>query len=693
MRFLSLNKQLGHRWPALIMAIIMANAMEAYSLTSFGYVSSSQPPPSYVSATCSFTATGGNVCLRVQSSDAATCEPIPAGCTAILGYIYLSHSNFSVGNCECSGGYVEKEGFGGSISVSGSASCGHNNSGCKGGHGSYYCTANYSLNCDGEIIPKLPSCSDFVSVNALQCEGGKGLWSLGGSVANYFGSFLPDPETGWSTSITTGAVILSAAYHYAESPNYTPNGSECSIEDGHWYYEHIVCPLGLAKNEEPPDPPEDPSFPDPPSDAPLCEQNPDHPWCSSLEQHCQLFPGSISCCHLTNTCPESPPDPEWCQQIPTPPGCENSGGGDNGGDNPGDNVGSSSSYVSWCDRAENKNTEYCLSNNSAGSGGGTGGGTSANSGGDNGVAPGGVNPGADGGDSTGGIACKDIANCNWATIGNQLEQMQIDRESRDSLKSIVNALKAGHKLSQDQIEQLRAMKTSLDELNVDLNTGFSGVIESIANGFSNLGNQLASLFDGLGGGNNTSSGSQYPHLCDNPSNQHLVDCGGNGTNPGGGNSAGSGNSASSGNDCDGYEFECSGEKNILQGISDKLGDIHVALTGEGDGDYSEFTVNPDTSGMSGKANSLIAGGGRTAPIYTDTEIGALIPIPKSGQCPVITHDVKFGGKSTQVKFDFNNLVPGSPVNLAIFLKTVMLLIVYFANVFTMVAIFRSGGTK
>jgi hypothetical protein len=138
----------------------------------------------------------------------------------------------------------------------------------------------------------------------------------------------------------------------------------------------------------------------------------------------------------------------------------------------------------------------------------------------------------------------------------------------------------------------------------------------------------------------------------------------------------------------------------LDGILGAIGSIG-GEPGEGEGgcvgngclDSAGGFGAADTSGFGGKANYLIGGGGRGFSPYTDQQIGSLIPIPSGGQCPVIEGDIGIGGITRHVSFDFNSLVPGSPVNVALFIKTVLLITVYFINVFTMISIFRSGGRK
>jgi hypothetical protein len=698
------SMKMSLRCPALITALVMAIATEAYSVVTHSYFISGFENGStfcvgrssnYDTRSCSYSVNGST--LTLETIGASNTYSLPAG-ASVVSASWVSSCQMSV--CGVSP-------FG-----SGAGSCSippfeHAFTGPSSYAWRINCILNLIFNTD-----VLPPCSQPISISVSQCKGGTGLWASGGTPADMFGSFTPDPETGFRTS-TTGAVILSAAWYDSNAPGteLNPNGSECTVDTGH-RYEYIVCPLGLAD----PDPDEDPVI-DPPADPPfpdLCVANPDHPNCRTLDEHCALFPESISCpsaCQVNPSLPwcnsDPPPDPAFCDQIPAPPGCNDPPPHDPPDDPP--------EYVPFCERPENASTEYCRNLNS-GSGGDPppdgpppGSGDNGPGGGGNLIGPGGINPGAassssgDPGEGPGGISCKDLANCNWATIGNQLEQMAIDREQMDTLKAIVNALRDGHNLSKDQISKLQAMKQSLDSLSHDLNTGFTGVAQSLKNGFDGVVSAVGELIDkvvalgkssGDGPGDGDSAGSgDYPHICDNPGNQHLVQCGGNG-NPGGGDSAGSGNS-----DCDGYEFECSGEKGILTGIKDKLGDIYDGLFG-GDGGgviselASEFGGAADTSGMSGKANSLIAGGGRTTSIYTDGEIGALIPIPRSGQCPVISGKLGGGGLGeADVKFDFNDLAPGSNFNLAMFVKSILLLMVYFANVFSMIAIFRSGGNR
>jgi len=55
--------------------------------------------------------------------------------------------------------------------------------------------------------------------------------------------------------------------------------------------------------------------------------------------------------------------------------------------------------------------------------------------------PGGGSSGSSANDSTGGVSCKDLKNCDWSTLETQLVQLGVEKEVRDSIRSIIDWLK------------------------------------------------------------------------------------------------------------------------------------------------------------------------------------------------------------------------------------------------------------
>lgn len=131
---------------------------------------------------------------------------------------------------------------------------------------------------------------------------------------------------------------------------------------------------------------------------------------------------------------------------------------------------------------------------------------------------------------------------------------------------------------------------------------------------------------------------------------------------------------------------------MLDGIKDFFSDLFGKGDCEGDGCAPGGLGAGDTSGFSSKVNKMIAGGGKGFAPWTNSQIEALIPIKMaSGQCPVIDKQLSFFGTSIPFKIDFNNLVNG--FDWAKFMKSCLLITVYFINTFSMIQIFRSGGRK
>jgi len=275
---------------------------------------------------------------------------------------------------------------------------------------------------------------------------------------------------------------------------------------------------------------------------------------------------------------------------------------------------------------------------------------SSSSGSDENVSSGSGGSGSSGssgsGDSDGDGDCSSLNNCDWAKLDVQLQELGVAIEIRNIIYGIPNKL---DQLSQNEIDAIRGVRDAVGSLHASNSAGLADVS-------GKLDGILGALGDGTGTG------------------------GGIGGILGGIGSA------------------LDGVGGIVSNIASSLSDIKDGLFGDGDGtctgnDCGFGGTGVDTSGFGSKANSLIQGGGRGMSVYTDEQLGSLIPIPRSGQCPVIQGNINLGGTVTPVEFDFNNLIPGSPINVISFIRVFLLATVYFINVMTMLAIFRSGGRQ
>jgi hypothetical protein len=230
-----------------------------------------------------------------------------------------------------------------------------------------------------------------------------------------------------------------------------------------------------------------------------------------------------------------------------------------------------------------------------------------------------------------------LSDCDWAKESTHLQLLGVSRAMRDSMGDIIQLLRYGYNISQQQLVALQDFKNELVD---SYNAGSRDVVSAI----DALGNRLNAVDS-----SHAASNDSFLSSLDNMLKGYFV------------NSASSGGSSGSGG--------CSGDDCVPGGVGPA-----------------------DLSGLDGKANTIIQGGGKDFAVWSNSQIGSLIPGSISaGQCPVISHTVKFGGKSRAVKFDFNNLVPGSSFNLAAFMRAVLLISVYFLNIITMIRIFQSGG--
>jgi hypothetical protein len=491
-----------------------------------------------------------------------------------------------------------------------------------------------------------------------------------------------DSKTG-VVKFTSGAVgtveIVAAHIDLVDGPyNQYADGTKCSSPNS-LLNEYRICPKGLAPIDTVKT---DPSLVD-------CNATPSSPECTpSL---CEVFP-DLAYCQLqnssnSNSTPSSssrPPPSSDCSVNPSDPMCTgptsdfcdlhpnyteclhggppSSGSGTDGGT---DGTGGGSSGSGGGSSSGSGGTD-------GGTDGGTSpGGTSSNSGGSHGG--GSPNGGTDGGTDPNGADCAKLGNCDWAKQSTQVEIKGILQTIRDLAGSIYESVANGVSRIVEAI----------------------GSISGSGNGDGNgSGNGSGSGNSSGSGGNGDGNGGDYPSICANPANHHLLECGGSGSGNGSGKSSGSGDG-----DCDGYDVECyPGLTKSDYDCDGAVGFFRRVFTSDcgngydydSDGDYGFGGTGVDTSGASSKANSLIAGGGRID-IYTQSEIGSMVPLSRSGTCPVIQGSFKFVKRSYPYRWDFNNLAPGSSFNVAAFVKTCLLIFVYFINVFSMIKIFQSGG--
>jgi hypothetical protein len=539
------------RFLSLIMVLVMAIATEAYSglLHASFTATNNGCPQCYIYATCGMwldcinTSTSGDVCAPAP----------PSGCFNSFDYMYLIHTSIGSGSCNCSGTasgltltprsgirvesgdpYAQSLGTGSLVYQ-------------------YDCYASYTVVCPNDP-PSIPPCSQPQATVAAQCKGGKGLFmrtsglnganvlrGMFGSASNWdringkdYSYYADQPQVVITTDSPSG-------FDNGDGTSTRPDGSQCSLfnDGGGQLVDVLICPLGLGNEEDSSSSSEE----DGSSDSSSSDSSSSDSNSSDSGNSAGSGENNSAGSGENNSAGSGGNNGGTCDGYEFE--CNSSGSGENNSAGSGENNSAGSG------------------NNSAGSGGNSSG---FGAGGDNSVTPGGVNPGvgsgSGGGEGTGGITCADLANCNWATIGNQLEQMGIDREQRDSLKSIVKILKDGNALTAEQIAAFLAMQEKLGDMQVDMVGGFSGVINAIGSGFSSLMGQITSLFGNGSGGNGNGNGEgngggEYPHICDNPSNQHLVECGGNGNGNGNGSGGNGGNGNGEGGDGDGGD-NCSG---------------------------------------------------------------------------------------------------------------------------------------
>ena len=558
---------------------------------------------------------------------------------------------------------------------------------------SVFCSVVYRVNLPEPPPP--PPCSNPVSVSDNRCEGGQGLWAV------YDGN-----------SLSVFDYYLSVRHYNMNEDGsaigfwFLPNGSRCATNYTS-FHEITACPLGFSSSSGGSS---SSGFSSSSGSPQPCEHNDEDPECV-----CAINPNAIICPHSSSSivsvgtsssssgsiCDEFPNLPQcecnrnsslpWCSGIGN--GGNNGGSGSNGGSG---NFGSSSSEFNLC---ENFPTLWVCQGESSGSGnggssgsGGNNGGSSGSSGNNGGVwfgpgnggsnggnnggssgSSGGSNGGGEPGGSPGGDlngTCLKNNNCNWARIDVQLQQLGVETEIRNFIKDVVQLQAAGYNLSNEQNILLHSVVNAVSSGNADVVNAINGLVSSVNSASSanndSFNSSLASWHDMMNSTLGSVSGS--------------ID--------------GLGSSLRGGLDSLKGSIDNMGTK--LGNKLDSIGSIFGKADCEGDACAPGGVGGADTSGLRGKANSIISGGGSGFTPYTNEQINSLIPssIGSYGsQCPVIDKQLKFYGTSIPFHMDFNDLVPGSGFNLAKFIRALLLISVYFINAFSMIAIFRSGGRQ
>jgi len=532
-----------------------------------------------------------------------------------------------------------------------------------------FCSLSFEASC---APPPLPPCSDPVPIPDNRCNTGFAFWGTDETeilrALGYWGEgAINSPSVPWHTETApVGSCNLSrpdgsqcstpVVNDPAQNGCYTEGGLTLSVNQV--YY---VCSDGRgAESSSSGGQSSSSSEGSSSSSSELCPN--DDPECV-----CAINPSAFICQSSSSSQPSqsssSGGSPDICDAMPTLPQCEcqrnpslpwcsnvtpsSGSGGSSGSNSPANDL---------C--TDFPNLIFCQSSDSGGNGGSAG--SSAGSSSPSGGLPngGGVNfgsgNGGNGNDSN-GVTCLKNNNCNWARIDVQLEQLGVERDTRNLIKDIASLQQAGYNLTNEQNILLHSTLQAV-------NSGSADIVNAI--------DRLASRMNSSDSSNNDNFNSSLTKWGD------MLN----------------------------KTFGENGSK--LDNISSTLGskiDSLKALLGSffGSGSCEGDDCNPaagtaDTSGLRSKANSQIAGGGKGFTPYTDKQINDLIPskIGSYGSsCPVIDKQLKFYGTSIPFHMDFNDLVPGSGFNLAKFIRAILLISVYFINAFSMLAIFRSGGRQ
>jgi len=164
----------------------------------------------------------------------------------------------------------------------------------------------------------------------------------------------------------------------------------------------------------------------------------------------------------------------WCDHHPDDPICSNAGYDDWCDAHPDD------AFCDWSRRcSQNPHDPLCVNPQPPPGGGGGGGGSSGSS---------------SGSDSASVITCKDLSNCDWAKLEIQLQQFGVEKEVRDSLKSMIEWLK--YKKREDSLVSLMRWNAETDDRRrmLDISETINGRIFSYYAEQKDISNQqLAAL--------------------------------------------------------------------------------------------------------------------------------------------------------------------------------------------------------
>jgi hypothetical protein len=639
--------------------IFLLLASNSFSQTIFSVAYSVTCSPSDWCTSFSFGLGNGGASCSFCGSSQSDNVPIPAGCTAIE--TSCSHTCSKQDNSPCVG-----------------TGCGGGASGAYWGWKNFSLQATVTYQCDSSIPPPLLPCSRPSPVSDSRCKGGQGLWRADQNFSSLFGndytSVVDGDRSYWQWS--SGATAWRYSVTDLENPHLEmcpsqpngvcpfdrPDGSSCTPDVYSFVaYANVSCPLGFAdspssssgggessssSSDSDPCPNDDPEC--------VCAINPNSLICqSSSSSSDDGSDQSSSSVGSSDLCIEFPNLPQCeCQRNPSLPWCSNftsSSGSDSssGSNSPANDLCTDFPHLIFCQSSDS---------GSGSSGGSNAGGSSSPSGVNN---DGGVNFGSGNGGSPGngndpdGVTCLKNNSCNWARIDVQLEQLGVERDTRNLIKDIVSLQQAGYNLTNEQNILLHSTLQAV-------NSGSADIVNAI--------DRLASRINSADSSNNDNFNSSLTAWGD-MLNKTFGD---------------------NGSKLDNISSTL-GEK--IDGLKDWLGSFFGSGSCEGD-DCNPAAGIADTSGLRSKANSMISGGGKGFAPWTNSQIDALIPSKiASGQCPVIDKQLSFFSTKIPFHIDFNNLVKGSDFDWAKFMKACLLITVYFINTFSMIAIFRSGGHK
>jgi hypothetical protein len=317
----------------------------------------------------------------------------------------------------------------------------------------------------------LLKCSQPYPVSDSRCKDSIGVWATGNTLLSFPGISYNSQDNTFSGSILDPLFLNNPGSMLTR-----PNGSQCStgfddscIPNGYYCpytFEGIVCPLGFAESSS--------SSSEESSSSSSEVSNSSS---SSFSLYCELYPNDPFCA--------------FCIQSPYDPVCSSPSSDSNGSSSSAGGVCNNYPWLSICQTSSSSN-----------GGNGEGG----------------------NGDSTGGVSCKDLNNCNWSRLDVQLIQWGVEVEIRDAVKNVLNGTRdiAGYGYQTvngiyDVRDAINGMGSGLgDSLGKGfrgVNDGLGGLGDSLGKGFGGLGKVLDSILGtlrGIGdsiGGNGSGNGS------------------------------------------------------------------------------------------------------------------------------------------------------------------------------------------